>query len=109
MPASRPKSLPHVRSAHLSWAKTLDRSARTAKAREAAEARFLDQADGDPKRAESLRKAWYAEIALKSAQARARRRQVQVNDIVRETEPTARQELIAALIRELDGGGDHAA
>ena len=59
--------------AHTSWANTPDRTARTAKARKAAEDKFLAEADGDPKRAESLRKAYFARLALKSAQARRRR------------------------------------
>lgn len=61
--------------AHRSWAATPDRTARTANGRAAAERRFLDLADGDPLRAASLRKAWYAELALKSAKSRRRRRQ----------------------------------
>lgn len=60
--------------AHESWAKTENRSARTRNARAALEKKFLEAADGDPKRAESLRKAYYSRLALKSAQARARRR-----------------------------------
>jgi hypothetical protein len=32
--------------------------------------KFLDEADGDPVRAEHLRKAHYARLALRSAQAR---------------------------------------
>jgi hypothetical protein len=59
--------------AHESWARTRDRTARTAKARQALENKFLAQADGDPKRAEHIRKAYYARLALKSAQARRRR------------------------------------
>lgn len=59
--------------AHTSWAKTTDRSARTANARRALENKFLAEADGDPQRAESLRKAYYARLALKSAKARRRR------------------------------------
>lgn len=59
--------------AHESWAKTEDRSARTAPARRALEQKFLSQAGGDPKRAENLRKAYYARLALKSAQARRAR------------------------------------
>lgn len=74
MPASHPKSLAHKRSAHISWALTADRPARTANARKAFEQKFLDQAGGDLLRAESLRKAYYAELALKSVQARAARR-----------------------------------
>jgi hypothetical protein len=70
-PAER--SLRAVIAAHESWARTTDRTARTAKARSALENKFLAEADGDPKRAESLRKAYYARLALKSAQARRRR------------------------------------
>jgi hypothetical protein len=59
--------------AHTSWARTRDRTARTAPAREALEAKWLREADGDVKRAESMRKAHYARMALLSAQARARK------------------------------------
>ena len=59
--------------AHESWAQTEDRSARTAPARRAFEAKFLVEAGGDPKRAESLRKAYYARLAFRSAKARRRR------------------------------------
>jgi len=61
-----------------SWARTPDRSARTAPARAALMARF--ETDVDPartlppaeraRRAESLRKAHFARLALKSAQSR---------------------------------------
>ena len=54
----------------MSWAKTPDRTARTANGRAAMDQKFLDQAGGDPIRAEHLRKAYYARLALKSAQAR---------------------------------------
>jgi hypothetical protein len=60
--------------AHQSWAQTQNRSARTAPARQGLEARFLTEAGGDPQRAESIRKAYYAQLALKSVQARARRK-----------------------------------
>jgi len=53
-----------------SWANTQDRSARTAPARRARDAKFLEQASGDPQRAEHLRRAYYARLALKSAKAR---------------------------------------
>lgn len=56
--------------AHKSWALTTDRTARTAKARATFQQKFLDQAEGDPVRAESLRKAYYASMALKSARTR---------------------------------------
>jgi hypothetical protein len=56
--------------AHQSWANTADPSARTAPARAALDAKFLEQAGGDPIRADHLRKAHFARLALKSAQAR---------------------------------------
>lgn len=67
--------------AHTSWARTPDRAARTAAARQAAMGRFEREVDPDgtltpaerAKRAESLRKAYFARLALKSAQARRRR------------------------------------
>jgi hypothetical protein len=66
-------SLQAKNAANLSWFKTLDRTARTANARKAFEDKFLTEANGDPKRAESLRKAYFAKLALKSVQARQRR------------------------------------
>ena len=67
--------------AHESWARTPDRSARTAAARRAAEARFERQVDPEGKltpqerawRAEHARKAHMQRMALRSAQARKRR------------------------------------
>lgn len=56
--------------AHVSWANTEDRSARTAPARRARDAQFLEKADGDPVRAEHLRKAHFQRMALRSAEAR---------------------------------------
>lgn len=56
--------------AHESWARTENRAARTAPARAARDAKFLKQAAGDPIRAAHLRKAYFARLALKSAQAR---------------------------------------
>ena len=56
--------------AHESWAATTNRSARTAPARAALEAKFLEQAGGDPVRAAHLRKAHFARLALKSAKSR---------------------------------------
>ncbi|GAA4482341.1 hypothetical protein GCM10023094_32080 [Rhodococcus olei] len=66
--------------AHESWSRTPDRAARTAKARRAAEARFERQVDPDGRlspqeraiRAQHARKAHFARLALKSAQARRR-------------------------------------
>ena len=60
--------------AETSWANTLNRSARTAPARAAFEAKFLEQADGDLVRAAHLRKAYYARLAMKSAKARQLKR-----------------------------------
>lgn len=59
--------------AHESWANTPDRSARTAAARAATEAKFLAEAGGDPVRAASLRSAHYARLAFASAKARRAR------------------------------------
>lgn len=67
--------------AHESWARTADRSARTANARKASADRFerLVDPDGvlDPKeraiRAASARKAHFARMAAKSAQVRRER------------------------------------
>lgn len=53
-----------------SWAHTENRSARTAPARAALDAKFLEDAGGDPIRAAHLRKAHFARLALRSAQAR---------------------------------------
>jgi hypothetical protein len=82
--------------AHESWANTTNRTARTAKGRQAFEDKFLAEADGDPQRAESLRKAYYARLALSSARARRRRSGI-------------RSGTVLAGLAELDGGGDHAA
>lgn len=56
--------------AHTSWANTTDRAARTLKARRALDQKFLDEAGGDPTRAEHLRKAHFQRLALKSVRAR---------------------------------------
>jgi len=68
--------------AHEGWARCEDRTARTAKARRAFDARFENEVDPDgvlapserARRAESARKAYFARLALKSATTRARRR-----------------------------------
>jgi hypothetical protein len=67
------KSLDAKYKAHRSWYLTTNRTARTANGRAAFENKFLAAAGGDPKRAESLRKAYFTRLALKSAQARKRR------------------------------------
>jgi len=66
------RSLAGRAAAHQSWANTPNRSARTAPARAGLDARFLAEAGGDPIRAESLRKAHFAALALKSAKSRRR-------------------------------------
>jgi hypothetical protein len=71
-PAER--SLQGKRAVETSWANTQDRHARTAPARQAFHNKFLKEAGGDQELAEHLRKAFYARLALKSAQARRRRR-----------------------------------
>lgn len=60
--------------AHSKWANTTDRTAATAPARRALEQKFLDEAGGDPVRAESLRKAYYLRLARLSALARRARK-----------------------------------
>lgn len=68
--------------AHASWAATENPSERTRPAREAFQARFERQVDPDgvlspaerSRRAEHARKAFYAGLALKSAQARRKRK-----------------------------------
>jgi hypothetical protein len=54
------------------WGKlnTAERTRETARPRAAFEQRFLDQANGDVKQAETLRKLHYAKMALESAKAR---------------------------------------
>jgi len=86
--------LSHVIAAHKSWAKTPNRTARTTNGRNAFEQKFLAEADGDPQRAESLRKAYFLELAQKSAVVRQRNR---------DAKEAARKARIAALIAESDG------
>ncbi len=74
MPADSPaeRSLVAAIAAHESWARTANRTARTAPARAALDRKFLDAAGGDPVRAAHLRSAHFKRLALKSAQARRR-------------------------------------
>ena len=60
--------------AYESWARTPDRSARTAPARRALEEKFLRENGGDPKRADAARKAYYLRLAQKSAKVRKARK-----------------------------------
>ncbi|WP_373121130.1 hypothetical protein [Mycobacterium marinum] len=68
------KSLRGKIAVQTSWARTTNRSARTINARKAFDEKFLTESGGDPVRAEHLRKAHFARMALKSAQARRRRK-----------------------------------
>lgn len=80
--SSGEQRLAAVYGAHLSWANTTDRSARTRNARAALEDKFLRDADPDLQldpvqreaAAASLRKAFYVNLSLKSAEARRRRK-----------------------------------
>jgi hypothetical protein len=63
-------SAQHQIAAYESWAQTEDWSARTAKARRAADNRFLAQNGDDPKRAEAARKAFYKRMQEKSLKVR---------------------------------------
>ena len=66
--------------AHVSWAKTEDRSKRTENGRKAFMERFYDEVDPDrvlpaderEQRAQHARKAYFARLAMKSAAARRR-------------------------------------
>ena len=66
--------------AHQSWANTDDRAARTANGRAAFERKFLDEANGDPVKAEHLRKAYFLKLAARSVKSRARQRIAKVVD-----------------------------
>ena len=71
---TEPKSLQHRIAAHRSWANTENRSARTAYARNKFEDKVLVENGGDALRAASARRAYFLELARKSAEARARRK-----------------------------------
>lgn len=83
MPSRSPSTRSQVAriAAHESWANTPDRAARTAPARAALSAKFEHEVDPAgqltpaerAQRAESARKAYYARLALKSAQVRRER------------------------------------
>lgn len=111
--AQSPAERQHVAriGAHTSWANTKDRSARTAPARAALDQKFLDLADGDPVRADHLRKAHYARLALKSAQARRKARQLTAVAEAAEMELADSTEIEMVSIDEITvaGGPDAAA
>lgn len=68
----------HEIAAHESWAKTVDRSARTQPARQALQAKFEAEVDPDglmdpttkAKAVESARRAYYQRLALRSHESR---------------------------------------
>ena len=98
MPMTPSERTLHARAnAHASWANTENRHSRTAAARAALDAKFLDAAGGDPVRAEHLRKAHYARLALKSAQSRRKIREATAVAKAAEAELTA---------LGVQGGGD---
>jgi hypothetical protein len=72
--------------AHESWARTENRTERTANARAAMWQKFLDEANGDPVRAEHLRKVFYGRMALKSARARRKIKEARAELVAVEAE-----------------------
>ncbi len=68
------KSLQHQAAALKGWANTKDWTVRTSHGRKAFDDKFLAENDGDPKRAAAARRAYFLDLARKSALARARRR-----------------------------------
>lgn len=86
MPTATERSLMGQIRAHESWANTEDRTARTANARAALDQKFLDAAEGDPVRAEHLRRAHFARLALRSAQSRRKAREALAAAEAAETE-----------------------
>lgn len=80
MPARTPGQIIGSIGAHESWARTEDRTARTANGRRAFMERFENEVDPDRKltpgerarRAEHAKKAYFQRLALKSAQSRSR-------------------------------------
>lgn len=72
--------------AHDRWANTEDRTAATQAARSAFDQKFLDAAGGDPVRAAHLRKAHFTRLALKSAKARRKSRELAAEADAAETE-----------------------
>jgi hypothetical protein len=85
---------------HASWSKTEDRAARTAKARAALDQKFLDEAGGDPVRAEHLRQAYYARLSLKSLTKRRHAREALEAEAAQ-----AEAELAAAQATQAPAGG----
>lgn len=80
------RSLVATIAAETSWFNTKDRAARTAPARAALDAKFLAEADGDPVRADHLRKVYFKRLALRSAQSRRRARECSASAEAAESE-----------------------
>jgi hypothetical protein len=86
---------PHTRQligrigAEISWGNTTDRVARTAPARAALFQKFLDEAGGDPIRAEHLYKAHFLKLAHKSREARRKAKELTAQAEEAEAELTA--------------------
>jgi hypothetical protein len=72
-----------------------NRTAATQDARDAFYKKFLNEADGDPVRAENLRKAYYARLRLKRAMAQRKAK-----------EQTAIAEAADAELRNTPGGAE---
>jgi hypothetical protein len=85
-PSAAERRLAAQLAAHEGWAQTDDRPARTKAARDAFLKRFLDEAGGDPVKAENLRKAHYLRLALKSAQSRRKAKQTRMQALKAELE-----------------------
>jgi hypothetical protein len=89
MPSDSIRSLASRAGSFESWARTADRSARTAPGRAAFLDRFEREVDPDgvlapeerARRAEYLRKAYFTRLALKSAKSRARRARSHDEDV----------------------------
>lgn len=82
--------------AHTRWALVPDRTAATAPARAALEAKFLAEAGGDPVRAAHLRAAYYTRLALASARSRRKAAALTAEAEVAEADLAAAQHGIGA-------------
>jgi hypothetical protein len=89
LPSRTERQLIASQAAHESWANTTNRTARTAPARAALDAKFLAAADGDLIRAEHLRKAHFARLALKSIASRRKSSELTTAAEVAEAELSA--------------------
>lgn len=84
------KSLRGAIGANISWSRTEDRAARTSNGRRAFDRRFEDQVDPDrklshaerAKRAESARRAYFQQLALKSAKSRRRAKEARAEAVL---------------------------